>query len=102
MHTNRRYQRDLVSDLIEPARPVADAIVLDLLDAHQLDRGDVYETRDGRCRIGPPLARELAQAAPQLYDAIQPHCLRVVQTLLSTTKGHTPSRARRVGRLIAQ
>ena len=97
MHTSRRYQRDLISDLMEPARPVADAIVLDLLESRWLDRGDVYETRDGRCRLGSALAHELAHAAPRLYDVLQPHCFRVVQTLITTTKGKVPSRARRVG-----
>jgi hypothetical protein len=42
-----------------------------------------------------------SSTTPNLYEAIQPHALRIVQTLLSTTKGQTPSRARRVGRLVA-
>jgi hypothetical protein len=101
MHTNRRHQRDLISDLMEPVRPIADEIVLDLLDTRAFERGDVYETRDGRCRLGPALARELAQTSPRLYEAMQPHCLGVVQTLVRTTNGQVPTRARRVGRLVA-
>jgi CRISPR-associated endonuclease Cas1 len=96
MHSTRRHQGDLVSDLMEPGRPVADEIVLDLLQSRSLDRGDVYETRDGRCRIGPSLAREISHAGPRLYDAMQPHCFATVQTLVATTKGRVPSRARRV------
>jgi len=74
-----------------------DAIVLDFLQARQLDRGDVYETRDDRCRLGKPLAGELSRVAPRLYAAPQPHCFAAVQTLMQTTKGSVPSKARRVG-----
>jgi CRISPR-associated protein Cas1 len=100
MHTSRRHQRDLISDLMEPARPVADEMVLNLLASRPFDRGDVQETKDGRCRLGTTVAHELALTGPRLYEATQPHCLHVVQTLLQTTKGQVPSRARRVGRLV--
>lgn len=101
MHRNRRHQDDLVSDLMEPGRPVADEIVLGILQSRPLDRADVRETRDGRCRLGETLARELAAAAPLLYDAMQPHCFATVQALLETTKGLVPSKARRVGTIRA-
>ena len=51
---------------MEAGRPTADETVLELLGRRELRRGDVYETREGVCRIGPDLARELAQQGPAL------------------------------------
>jgi hypothetical protein len=53
LHTDQRYRRSLASDLMEPARPVADRMVLDLLSRRELTRGDAVETREGVCRLGP-------------------------------------------------
>lgn len=102
MHGTRRHQGNLVSDLMEPGRPTADKIVLDLLESRPLEPGDVFETRDGRCRLGQSLITDLSHASSQLYEAMQPHCLATVQTLLKTTKGIVPSKARRVGATRAQ
>jgi hypothetical protein len=44
--------------------------MLDLLAEHALARGDVYETRGGVCRLGPPTARRLAQWSPALRPAL--------------------------------
>src|SRR6478672_10659603 len=52
MHADHRYRGSLASDLMEPARPTADAFVLDLLDQRELSRGDVVENREGVCRVG--------------------------------------------------
>jgi CRISPR-associated endonuclease Cas1 len=95
-HATRRHRHNLVADLMEPARPIVDAAVLDLLDQRVLGQGDVYETRDGRCRIGPPLAGEIARHAPAFYEAVSPHCFGVVRTLLAKD-GVAPTRGRRVG-----
>jgi CRISPR-associated protein Cas1 len=59
MHADVRYRGSLATDLMEPARLAADALVLDLLETQPLRRGDVYETGGGVCRIGPPLAKKL-------------------------------------------
>lgn len=60
LHTDKRYRGSLAHDLMEPVRPVLDGLVIDLIARHPLARGDVYETREGVCRLGPPLARPLA------------------------------------------
>jgi hypothetical protein len=49
---------------MEPGRPIADEIVLDLLNTRPLDRGDLYETRDGHVRLGATLARLRGGQAP--------------------------------------
>jgi hypothetical protein len=55
---------------MEPPRPMVDGLVIDLVEAHPLSRGDVYETRAGVCRLGPPLARRLAGWVPSLRPAL--------------------------------
>ena len=64
LHTDKRYRGSLAHDLMEPVRPAVDGFVLDLLADHALQRGDVYETREGVCRPGPPMARRLAGMGP--------------------------------------
>jgi CRISPR/Cas system-associated endonuclease Cas1 len=56
-HADVRYRGSLAIDLMEPVRPLADELVLDLLEERELRRGDVVETRRGICRLGPPLTR---------------------------------------------
>jgi CRISPR/Cas system-associated endonuclease Cas1 len=60
MHADVRYRGSLATDLMGPARAVADRLVLDLLERRVLRRGDASETREGVCRVGPELAREVA------------------------------------------
>ena len=60
MHTDARYRGSLATDLMEPVRPIIDKVVFELLMGRELDRGDVFETREGICRLGPDLARQLA------------------------------------------
>lgn len=90
MHADRRYRGSLASDLMEPCRPIADRAVLDLLNDRPLRRGDVFETRGGACRVGVPLARELAHLAPELRNAVAPHAEGLVRTLLGAEKTATP------------
>ena len=90
MHADRRYRGSLATDLMEPARPAADELVLNLLEAHDLSRRDIHETREGVCRIGPPLARQLAQLAPHLRRAVAPHAEALAGTLLRNPKSATP------------
>jgi CRISPR-associated endonuclease Cas1 len=77
LHTDKRYRGSLAHDLMEPVRPVVDRLVLNLVSEHVLHRGEVYETREGVCRLGPPTARRLAQWAPALRRVLaeQAHTL---------------------------
>ena len=77
MHADKRYRPSLASDLMEPVRPVADRIVLELLRDREFSRGEVVETRQGVCRLGAGLARELGQHSPALREAVGPHAERL-------------------------
>lgn len=90
MHTDQRYRGSLATDLMEPVRPVADGLVLDMLERHELKRGDVFENREGVCRVGPAMARRLALFGPTLRLALAPHAEQLAHTLLRTSRYPTP------------
>ncbi len=72
MHTDTRYRGSLATDVMEPVRPIVDKVVLEVLAARELERGDVVETREGVCRLGADLARQLAGSSPQLHSSLAP------------------------------
>jgi CRISP-associated protein Cas1 len=101
MHVDQRYRGSLATDLMEPARPAADALVLDLLSERALRVRDVVETRQGVCRVGLPLARELARSAPRLRAAVAPHAEYLARTLLQSPDHATPITRTRHRRALA-
>jgi CRISPR-associated protein Cas1 len=90
MHTDKRYRPSLASDLMEPARAEADRFAIELLENRDLCRGDVVETREGICRLGPQLARELGGAVHALRNAVAPHAEWVASALLDAPDHPTP------------
>ena len=42
----------------------------------------MYETREGVCRLGPELARELARSGQTMREALTPHAAQLAKTLL--------------------
>jgi hypothetical protein len=90
---------------MEPARPVADEIVLDLLGTRKLQRQDVYETRQGTCRLGSALVREIADCSPRLRRPVGSAAEELARSLLGSRKLATPLTRRRhiegaVGRVV--
>jgi hypothetical protein len=85
LHTDKRYRGSLAHDVMEPVRPIIDGLVIELLERHPIRRGDVYETREGVCRIGPPLARELSQMAPAVREPLQAQAQVIAALLLGET-----------------
>ena len=90
MHADQRYRGSLATDLMEPVRPITDSLVLDLLEQHDLARGDVFENREGVCRVGPPMARRLAALGPPLRTALGPHAEGLARTLIANADHPTP------------
>ena len=82
MHADVRYRSSLATDLMEPVRPLVDELVLDLLAGRTFQKGDFHETRRGVCRLGPDLARELADCSPKLAAAIAPVAEQLASGLL--------------------
>lgn len=86
MHTDLRYRSSLAMDLTEPARPVADEIALELMEAHEIMRGDVVETRRGVCRLSPGLAAQLADNASVLQAAVAPYATHLARVFSRSSK----------------
>jgi len=68
LHGGPKQNRDTyVFDLMEPQRPSAERVVLDLLAEHSLHPADFQVNRHGHCRVGPELARVVSgQARPSV------------------------------------
>ncbi len=84
----------MVLDLMEVIRPVADMIVLDILRSHDpaiTGKPDyfksewTYETRDGMCRLFPPLTHMLAERILELARDIAPHAEHVTRLLANAS-----------------
>lgn len=61
MHNGRRGKPALILDLIEPLRPVVDAVILKLVRDRRFSSADFVIRSDGVCRLSPQLARTVAQ-----------------------------------------
>jgi CRISPR-associated protein Cas1 len=77
LHVSRRGREAFVYDLMEPLRPVADRMVLDLIRSQAFSAGDFFIGTNGVCRLHPQLARVLANSSVPL-DA--------VDTIMQVTK----------------
>jgi hypothetical protein len=83
MHADQRSRVSLACDLMEPVRPLIDSWVLDLLESQTFRRAVFFETRQGVCRIMPPLTKGLAETAPRWSAAVAPIAERLVRDLLA-------------------
>ena len=81
MHADLRARDSLACDLMEAIRPQADEFVLDLIRNREFRKTDFFETREGICRVLPPLNQELALSALKWRKAISPVAEEVAQTL---------------------
>jgi CRISPR-associated endonuclease Cas1 len=87
MHVDQRSRDSLACDLMEPVRPVVDDWVLDLLGGRTFRRADFFETREGVCRIMPPLTKLLAETAPRWAAAVAPFPEWLARQLLKNRSG---------------
>ncbi len=87
VHTDQRNRDSLALDLLEPLRPLVERHVLQLLAARHFRASDFHETRQGACRLLPPLTHELAEQLPTLARAIAPHAEAVAHLLARSSPG---------------
>jgi len=92
-HRDRRARDSLALDLMESCRPAVDAYLLRLLRERTFRRADFAETRQGNCRILPPLARQLATTADTWREHVGPVVERAAQLMAdgSTKLGDLPT-----------
>ena len=61
------------------------------MEDYRFRRGDIFETREGVCRLGPPLAREVARLMRPLSQPLSEYVREVSARL-------TPTEAPKVGK----
>lgn len=64
LHSDLKSRDSFVFDVIEPLRPVVDGWVLTLLAERTFAARVFFETRQGVCRLIPPLPQALAEMCP--------------------------------------
>jgi hypothetical protein len=87
VHTDIRNRDSLALDLLEPLRPVVERHILNLLTARHFTRNDFHETRQGACRLLPPLSHELTSHMPEYAQAVAPIAEQVAHVLASSSPG---------------
>ena len=87
VHTDKKNRDSLALDLLEAIRPLVDRNVLTLLRTRHFTAGDFHETRDGSCRIVPPLTHLLVEAMPSYATAIGPIAENVAHAIARSSPG---------------
>lgn len=84
-HVDQRGRDSLALDAMEAVRPEVDRFVLELFEGHVFARRHFVELSDGHCRVGPSLARLLANAMPRWAEAVAPVVEDVARILLASS-----------------
>lgn len=82
LHADQRSRDSMALDVMEAARPAADALLLDLLTSRSFRLADFHEDRRGSCRLLRVLAHELAAFHPQLGFEVAPFAETVARMLV--------------------
>jgi CRISPR-associated endonuclease Cas1 len=82
LHADQRFRDSLIYDLMEPVRPEVDSFLLDLLKSRVFAKSEFVETRQGVCRVLPPLTHMLMETAPRWGQAVAPVVERVMELLM--------------------
>lgn len=104
VHADQRNRDSFACDVMEAIRPTVDRFVLDFLQSRPFGTGDFFETRQGSCRLMPPITRMLAETAPRWAAAVAPVVEWIAQVLLAGSRMSRPiptpltQANRRVGR----
>jgi len=83
VHADQRNRDSFACDVMEAIRPAIDAFTLDLIRRRPFGTGDFFETRQGACRLMPPVTRMLAETAPRWAAAVAPIVEGIARELLS-------------------
>jgi CRISPR-associated endonuclease Cas1 len=82
LHADQRARASAADDLMEPARPAAEELVLDLLGGRVLSRRDFAESPNGHVKLMPVLAKSLVEAwTPELSQAVAPWAEQVAMEI---------------------
>jgi CRISPR-associated endonuclease Cas1 len=98
LHVDQPARDSLALDLMEAVRPDVDAYVLELLSSRVFRASDFFETRQGVCRVLPPLTHELVETATHWARRIAP-VTEWAAAMFATPPG---SRDRKIPTLLTQ
>jgi CRISPR associated protein, Cas1 family len=98
LHADQPARNSLALDLMEAVRPEVDAYVLELLSARVFGASDFFETRQGVCRVLPPLTHELVHTATRWAQRVAP-VTEWAAAMFAATPG---SRVRKIPTLLTQ
>jgi CRISPR/Cas system-associated endonuclease Cas1 len=63
-HSDAANRDSLAFDVFDAVRPQIDRHAMELFRSRTFRKGEFHETREGVCRIVPPLTHELARPYP--------------------------------------
>lgn len=69
-HVDKDGRASFVYDLMEPARPTVDRMVLEFVQSHTFSEGECWETREGFCRLDPDLIATMTPWTTRLRPEI--------------------------------
>jgi len=84
LHSDKAGRSSFACDLMEPVRPHVDAFVLHLLESRSFLKSDFFETREGVCRVMPPLTEALAMTGADWAKRIAPIAEQIAGTLATS------------------
>jgi hypothetical protein len=97
LHADLKARGSLALDVMEPVRPEIDRFVLELQRSHTFAAREFFETRQGVCRILPPLTQQLAEMTPRWTKAVAPVAEAIAREFLRSQSesgarmGHFPT-----------
>ena len=100
LHADQGSRDSLPCDLMEPLRPKVDSYVLVMLSKRKFRKADFFETREGICRLMPPLTHELAGTATRWAKELGPVTECVAAQLFGSRPA--PKRAVKNGAAISE
>ncbi len=87
LHADQRARDSLALDVMEAVRPDADAWVLQFFEQRVVRQEDFVQTRQGVCRVLPPLTHELAGTIPTWGKLVAPIVEHVARMFFAAPTG---------------
>jgi CRISPR-associated endonuclease Cas1 len=84
LHADMPNRDSLACDVMEAVRPQVDAFILDLLAGRTFSADAFCETREGVCRVLPPLTHTLAQTGPVWAKSLAPIIEDIAQAFMDS------------------
>jgi CRISPR-associated endonuclease Cas1 len=88
LHVDTDARDSLACDIMEPARPLIDAFVLNWIAKESLKREWFFENRDGSCRLMAKLAEMLTETSSAWRHCVAPIAEQISRMLWSTIRNN--------------